>query len=475
VNTDGGIMIHKFKQGDLYFVLDVNSGAVHVIDEIVYDVLEIYPKLNPVGVIRELIEKYPEDQLKEAIDDIDYLIDEKMLLTDDTYINNVEFQNRSPVIKALCLHIAHDCNLRCEYCFASQGDFEGDRSMMSLEVGKKALDLLVEYSGNRRNLEVDFFGGEPLMNFDVVKELVTYGRSLEEKNGKNFRFTLTTNGVLLNDEKIAYINEHMDNVVLSIDGRKEVNDKMRYTLTGGGSYDTIVPKFKKLVEAREGKSYYVRGTYTRENLDFAKDVFHMADLGFSSTSVEPVVTEPHLPYALQEADIPFLNEQYNEIAEEMIKRHNEGNPFGFFHFAIDLAQGPCVIKRLTGCGAGSEYIAVTPQGDIYPCHQFVGNEHFLMGNVMAGILDFGLTSEFKNAHVYNKKKCRDCWAKFYCSGGCHANAYNFNNDIYVPYDLGCELEKKRIESSIYVYSKINQEKESEEVLEPKIEIVDLSS
>lgn len=452
-------MIHKFKQGDLYFVLDVNSGAVHVVDEIVFDLLDHYPKLSPVNVIRLLIDKYPEDQLKEAIDEIDGLIDAQMLLTDDQYLNSVEFQNRSPVIKALCLHVAHDCNLRCEYCFASQGDFEGARSIMDLEVGKKALDLLVAYSGNRRNLEVDFFGGEPLMNFDVVKDLVAYGRSLESEHGKNFRFTITTNGLLLNEEKIEYINEHMENVVLSIDGRKEINDKMRYTISGGGSYDTIVPKFKQLVEGRGNKSYYVRGTYTRENLDFAKDVIHLADLGFKSTSVEPVVTTPDIPYALRDEDLPTLFKQYDEIAEHLIKRSEEGNPYGFFHFAIDLSQGPCVIKRLTGCGAGSEYIAVTPEGDIYPCHQFVGNEHFLMGNVMAGIIDFGLSNEFKNAHVYNKKKCRECWAKFYCSGGCHANAYNFNNDIYAPYELGCELEKKRIECSIYVYSKLNEEKE----------------
>ncbi|MBS7527729.1 thioether cross-link-forming SCIFF peptide maturase [Fusibacter paucivorans] len=464
-------MIHKFKQGDLYFVLDVNSGAVHVIDEIVYDLLDYYPKLCPISAIKALVEKYPEDQLREAMADIDQLIDAEMLLTDDQYINSIEFQNRSPVIKALCLHVAHDCNLRCAYCFASQGDFEGDRGLMSFEVGKKALDLLVAYSGNRRNLEVDFFGGEPLMNFEVVKKLVDYGRSLEAANKKHFRFTITTNGVLLNDEIADYINANMDNVVLSIDGRKAVNDKMRYTISGGGSYDVIVPKFKSIVDKRGDKAYYVRGTYTRENLDFAKDVLHLADLGFKSTSVEPVVTSPDIPYALRDEDLPMLFAQYDEIAEALIERDAAGKPFGFFHFAIDLSQGPCVIKRLTGCGAGSEYIAVTPEGDIYPCHQFVGNEHFLMGNVMAGVIDFGLSNEFKNAHVYNKKKCRDCWAKFYCSGGCHANAYNFNHDIYVPYDLGCELEKKRIECSIYVYSKLHEAENAETVSE----IVDMST
>jgi len=455
-------MIHKFKQGDLYFVLDVNSGAVHVIDEIVYDALDHYPKNNAVTVIRLLKDKYPENAIKETLEEIDYLIENEMLFTDDAYVNSVEFNNRAPVVKALCLHVAHDCNIRCAYCFASQGDFKGDRSLMSYEVGKKALDLLVANSGNRRNLEVDFFGGEPLMNFEVVKQLVAYGRSIEAEHNKNFRFTLTTNGVLLNDEIMDYVNEHMSNVVLSIDGRKEVNDKMRYTISGGGTYDIIVEKFKRLVEKRAGKSYYVRGTFTKHNLDFAKDVIHLADLGFKSTSVEPVVAKPTDSYAITEEDIDYLNKQYEELAQEMVNRHNTENAFSFFHFALDMGQGPCVVKRLSGCGAGSEYLAITPEGDIYPCHQFVGDEHFKMGNVLAGILDFGLTNQFKNAHVYNKEKCRTCWAKFYCSGGCHANAYNFNHDIFIPYDLGCELEKKRIESSIYIYGKMNQSTDSEE-------------
>lgn len=450
-------MIHKFKQGDLYFVLDVNSGAVHVIDEIVFDALEYYPKNNTITVIRHLKDKYPEAAIKETLEEIDYLIENDMLMTDDTYVNSVEFNNRAPVVKALCLHVAHDCNIRCAYCFASQGDFKGDRSFMSFEVGKKALDLLVANSGNRRNLEVDFFGGEPLMNFEVVKQLVEYGRSIEGAHNKNFRFTLTTNGVLLNDEIMDYVNEHMSNVVLSIDGRKEVNDKMRYTISGGGTYDIIVEKFKRLVEKRKGKSYYLRGTFTSNNLDFSKDVIHMADLGFYSTSVEPVVAKPSDAYAITEEHIDVLKQEYEKLADEMIKRHNTEKEFSFFHFALDMGQGPCVVKRLSGCGAGSEYLAVTPEGDIYPCHQFVGDEHFKMGNVMAGILDFGLTNQFKNAHVYNKEKCRSCWAKFYCSGGCHANAYNFNNDIFVPYDIGCELEKKRIESSIYIYGKLNQD------------------
>ena len=452
-------MIHKFKQNDLYFVLDVNSGAVHMIDDILFHVLDHYPDKSPVQVIRELNDRYEDASIKEAIEEIDYLIDHEMLFTDDAYVGGIEFQNRSPVIKAMCLHIAHDCNIRCSYCFASQGDFKGERSLMSFEVGKKALDLLVSYSGKRRNLEVDFFGGEPLMNFDVVKDLVDYGISLEEKLQKMFRFTLTTNGVLLNDEIIDYVNEHMENVVLSIDGRPSVNDKMRYTISGGGTYDIIVPKFKKLIEKRNGKSYYVRGTFTKYNTDFASDVLHMADLGFKSTSVEPVVASPNDHYALTEEDLDMVKSEYDRLAEALIERQGTDKAFSFFHFAIDLSQGPCVIKRLTGCGAGSEYLAITPEGDIFPCHQFVGNDHFKMGNVLAGVLDFGLTNEFKNAHVYNKEKCRTCWAKFYCSGGCHANAYNFNHDIYVPYDLGCEMEKKRIESSIYIYGKLQNKDE----------------
>lgn len=450
-------MIHKFKQGDMFFVLDVNSGAVHVIDEIVFDVLEFYPQQNAITVIRELMGKYAEDSIKETIDEIDYLIENDMLFTDDQYISSAEFNNRAPVVKAMCLHVAHDCNIRCAYCFASQGDFKGDRSLMSYEVGKKALDMLVMNSGNRRNLEVDFFGGEPLMNFEVVKQLVDYGRSLEPIYNKNFRFTITTNGVLLNDENMDYINENMSNVVLSIDGRKEVNDRMRYTISGGGTYDIIVEKFKKMVEKRDGKSYYVRGTFTKNNLDFSKDVIHLADLGFESTSVEPVVAKPTDSYAITEADLDVLKAEYERLAEEIVLRNGTDKAFKFFHFAIDMNQGPCVVKRLSGCGAGSEYLAITPEGDVYPCHQFVGDEHFKMGNVMAGILDFGLSNQFKNAHVYNKEKCRSCWAKFYCSGGCHANAYNFNHDIFVPYEIGCELERKRIESSIYIYGKLNHQ------------------
>lgn len=450
-------MIHKFEKNGVYVVLDVNSGAVHVVDEMVYDILDHYPDTTKEATLEALASKYSSDDLSEAIDEIQILIETEQLHSNDTYIKNLDFQNRAPVIKAMCLHIAHDCNIRCKYCFASQGDFEGDRSLMSLEVGKKALDFLIANSGNRRNLEVDFFGGEPLMNFEVVKELVTYGRSLEEENNKLFRFTITTNGVLLSDDVIDYVNEHMDNVVLSIDGRRDINDLMRYTINGGGTYDTIVPKFKKLVEKRGNKNYYVRGTFTKFNVDFAKDVLHMVDLGFKSTSVEPVVAEAKHDYALSESDLEKVYEQYDILADEMVKRHNKPDDFSFFHFTVDLSQGPCVVKRLTGCGAGSEYVAITPDGDIYPCHQFVGDESFRIGSVVEGTYNNHLSHEFKEAHVYNKEKCKTCWAKFYCSGGCHANAYNFNNDINIPYDLGCDMEKKRLECSLYIQAKFMEE------------------
>ncbi|QEK12069.1 thioether cross-link-forming SCIFF peptide maturase [Crassaminicella thermophila] len=447
-------MIHKFKQDDIRIVLDVNSGAVHVIDEIVYEILDYYKEKTTDEIIEKLSDKYTKKQLIEAIDEIKTLESEGLLYTEDTYVNHPAFINRKPVVKALCLHIAHDCNIRCKYCFASQGDFKGQRTLMSEEVGKKALDFLIENSGKRRNLEVDFFGGEPLMNFEVVKKLVEYGRKREEETGKRFRFTITTNGVLLDDEKMQYINENMDNVVLSIDGRKEVNDNMRYTISGQGTYDIIVPKFLKMAKMRNGKSYFVRGTFTRENLDFASDVLHLADLGFKNTSVEPVVAEANNDYAIREEDLQTIYKQYEILAKEFVKRKEEGRGFEFFHFMLDLTQGPCVIKRLSGCGAGAEYLAITPEGDIYPCHQFVGNDDFCMGNIMEGKLNKHLQVDFGNAHVYNKEKCNNCWAKFYCSGGCHANAYNFNEDIYKPYELGCEMEKKRIECSLVIQAKL---------------------
>lgn len=456
-------MIHKFKQNDLYIVHDVFSGAVHIIDEVVFDILDYYPRETKEVTIEALNKKYRVDIIKGALDDIDTLIGSGQLCSDDKYLNNKSFQMKNHVIKAMCLHVAHDCNIRCKYCFASQGDFEGDRSLMSLETGKKSLDFLIAHSGNRRNLEVDFFGGEPLMNFEVVKELVSYGREISKDKNKNFRFTLTTNGVLLNDEIIKYVNENMENVVLSIDGRPEVNDNMRYTINNKGTYDTIVPKFRKLIDTRGNKSYYVRGTFTRFNLDFSKDVIHLADLGFKNTSVEPVVAEPQHDYALRNEDLEKLKSEYDQLAEAIIKRNGTDESFNFFHFSIDLNQGPCVIKRLVGCGAGAEYVAVTPHGDIYPCHQFVGNEAFKMGNVYLDqpITKPEIAESFSNAHVYNKQKCNDCWAKFYCSGGCHANAYNFNNSIFEPYDIGCELEKKRIECSLYIQAKLMLEKEND--------------
>ena len=447
-------MIHKFTRNNIFIVLDVNSGAIHMVDKMVYDLLDHYPEADKSESIKALKSTYDEVELSKAIDEIQDLIDTEQLYSDDTYIKNLEFKNRKPVIKAMCLHIAHDCDLRCKYCFASQGDFQGTRSMMSEDIGKKALKFLVDSSGNRRNLEVDFFGGEPLMNFDVVKSLVTYGRSIEKEHNKNFRFTLTTNGVKLTDEIIDYVNEHMDNVVLSLDGDKEVNDNMRVTINNKGSYDTIVPKFQKLVEKRKDKSYYIRGTFTKFNREFAKDVIHMSDLGFFSTSVEPVVTEAKYPYALSEEDLPIICEQYDLLADAYLERHGTEKAFAFFHFNVDLSQGPCIVKRLSGCGAGSEYVAVTPEGDIYPCHQFVGDEKFKLGNVAEDNYNNHLGHEFKEAHVYNKEKCKTCWAKFYCSGGCHANAYNFNHDINVPYDLGCEMEKKRLEAAFYIQAKL---------------------
>lgn len=449
-------MIHKFKKNGINIVMDVNSGAIHVVDEIVYKILDFYPQ-DPEGIISgKLKDQYEEKLIKEAIEEIKSLIDAGQLYSDDYYSEDFKFKRMNPVVKAMCLHVAHDCNLRCAYCFGSQGDFEGQRSLMDVETGKKALKYLCKVSGNRYNLEVDFFGGEPLMNMNVVKELVIYGRELEKEYNKNFRFTITTNGVLLNDENISYINEHMDNVVLSLDGGKTVNDKMRYTVSGSGSYDVILPKIKKMVEARKNKMYYVRGTFTRYNTDFAKDVIHMADQGFKQVSVEPVVTESKYDYALRKEDLPTIFDQYNLLAEEIIKRKNTDKEFDLFHFAIDLKQGPCIIKRVSGCGAGIEYVAVTPEGDIYPCHQFVGNEEFKMGSVHKedSISQPEIVKSFKDAHVYNKVACKSCWAKFYCSGGCHANAYNFNKDVTIPYELGCEMEKKRLECAIYIQAKL---------------------
>ena len=435
-------MIHQYRNNGYNIVLDVNSGAVHVVDELCYDVIaHLAAGEEPdeaaldrpetlEGLLAALKDRYKEEEIREALEDVKELTREGRLFTRDVFEPMIDqVKQRKTVVKALCLHIAHDCNLACKYCFAEEGEYHGRRALMSYEVGKKALDFLIASSGNRRNLEVDFFGGEPLMNWQVVKDLVAYGREQEKIHNKHFRFTVTTNGVLLNDEIQDFINKEMDNVVLSLDGRKEINDNMRPFRNGKGSYDLIVPKFQKLADSRNQERYYVRGTFTRNNLDFSNDVLHFADLGFKQMSIEPVVGDESDPYAIREEDIPKICEEYDRLAKIMIEREKEGKGFNFFHFMIDLEGGPCVSKRLSGCGSGTEYLAVTPWGDLYPCHQFVGQEEFLMGNVDEGITRPEIADEFRGCSVYSKDKCRDCFAKFYCSGGCMANAYNFHGTI----------------------------------------------
>lgn len=447
-------MIHQYKSNGFNIVLDVNSGSVHVVDDLVYDMIALYESQSKESIIEMMLSKYTASEysrqdIEEAMEEIEELKKEGCLFTQDIYENYIiDFKKRQTVVKALCLHIAHDCNLACRYCFASEGEYQGDRGLMSFEVGKQALDFLIANSGNRKNLEVDFFGGEPLMNFNVVKQLVQYGREQEKIHNKNFRFTLTTNGVLLNDDIIEFLNQEMANVVLSVDGRKDVHDWMRPTRNGKGSYDLIMPKFQKLAKSRNQKDYYVRGTFTRHNLDFAKDVLHLADLGFKQISVEPVVADEAEEYAIQEADIQKIFDEYDQLARELIERKKNGKGVNFFHFNIDLSGGPCVAKRLSGCGSGTEYLAVTPWGDLYPCHQFVGKEEFLMGNVFDGVKKTDIRDEFKLCNVYAKPKCKECFARFYCSGGCAANSFNFNGNINGTYDVGCELQKKRIECAI---------------------------
>lgn len=469
-------MIHQYKNNGYNIVLDVNSGSVHVVDDIVYDAIPLVERALEDGRTKEEIpdllfsglkERYAGEDIREAFEEIWELKEAGMLYAPDIYENYIiDFKKRETVVKALCLHIAHDCNLACRYCFAEEGEYHGRRALMSFETGQKALDFLVRNSGNRVNLEVDFFGGEPLMNWQVVKDLVAYGRSLEEPYHKKFRFTLTTNGILLNDEVLEFVNKEMSNVVLSIDGRKEVHDKMRPFRGGQGSYDSIVPKFLKVAKSRNQMNYYVRGTFTRNNLDFSKDVAHLADLGFEQISVEPVVAAPEDDYALREEDIPILLEEYDKLAVELLNRKKQGKGVNFFHFMIDLEGGPCAYKRLSGCGSGTEYLAVTPWGDLYPCHQFVGKEEFLMGNVDEGITRTDIRDEFKTCNVYAKEKCRNCFAKFYCSGGCAANSYNFHGHINDAYDLGCELQKKRIECAIMIKAALadweGEEKNEEE-------------
>lgn len=445
-------VIHQYKNNGYNIVLDVNSGSVHVVDELVYDAVALLDK----GKTREeaaakLQETYQKDEVDEALDECARLQEEGLLFSEDLYENAIiDYKARKTVVKALCLHIAHDCNLACRYCFAEEGEYHGRRALMSYEVGKKALDFLIANSGARRNLEVDFFGGEPLLNWQVVKDLVKYGREQEKLHDKNFRFTLTTNGVLLNDEIMEFCNREMANVVLSVDGRKEIHDFMRPFRKGAGSYDLVMPKFKKFAESRGQQKYYVRGTFTHHNLDFSNDVLHLAEEGFEQISVEPVVALESEEYAIQKEDLPQILNEYDKLAAEMVKREREGRGFTFFHFMLDLSGGPCVYKRLSGCGSGTEYLAVTPWGDLYPCHQFVGMEPYLMGNVDEGITKPEIVDEFKRCNVYTKEKCRNCFAKFYCSGGCAANSYNFHGTIHDAYDIGCELQRKRVECAIMI-------------------------
>ena len=442
-------MVHQYKNNGYNIVLDVNSGSVHVVDELVYDMIDLYKTHSKEEIIQELSSRYSKEDMEEAYSEIEELVKAECLFTEDIYKDYIiDFKKRPTVVKALCLHIAHDCNLACKYCFAEEGEYHGRRALMSFEVGKKALDFLIANSGSRRNLEVDFFGGEPLMNFDVVKQLVAYGREQEKIHDKNFRFTLTTNGVLLNQDIQDFANKEMGNVVLSCDGRREVHDFMRPFRGGQGSYDKILPKFKAMADSRNQTNYYVRGTFTHFNTDFAADVLSLADEGFKQISVEPVVAPDTEDYAIKESDLPKIMEQYDILAKEMLKREKEGRGFNFFHFMIDLSGGPCVAKRLSGCGSGTEYLAVTPWGDFYPCHQFVGQEEFLMGNVDEGIIRTDLQEEFKCCNVYAREKCKDCFAKFYCSGGCAANAYNFTGKITDTYDIGCEMMRKRVECAI---------------------------
>ena len=447
-------MIHQYKQNGYNIVLDSLSGSVHAVDEVAYDVIGMFETTKKDEIVKAILEKYPElteaDVLK-CIADVEDLKEEKLLFCEDIYEDKADvLKSKNNVVKALCLHVAHTCNLNCSYCFASQGKYHGEKALMSFEVGKAALDFLIKNSGTRRNLEVDFFGGEPLMNWQVVKDLVAYARSIEKEHNKNFRFTLTTNGMLLDDEVTEFCNREMDNVVLSLDGRRNVHDHLRKDYQGRGSYDVIVPKFQEFVKKRGDKSYYMRGTYTHNNVDFTNDIFHMADLGFSELSMEPVVCAPTDPYALTEADLPELFRQYEILANEMIKRDEEGRGFTFYHYMIDLANGPCIYKRISGCGSGTEYMAVTPQGDFYPCHQFVGDEKYCMGNVWDGVKNLELREKFRKCNVYSRPECKDCWAKLYCSGGCAANAYHATGDINGIYEYGCELFKKRMECAIMI-------------------------
>ena len=449
-------MIHQFQLGGYNIVLDVCSGSVHAVDEIAYEIIARFEGADREAVIDAVAEKFSgrEDvtraDIEECYEQVCALRDSGKLFTSDSFepMAGALKARTSGVIKALCLHVAHTCNLNCAYCFASQGKYHGDRAVMSFEVGKRALDFLIEHSGSRRNLEVDFFGGEPLMNFDVVKQLVAYARSIEKEKGKNFRFTLTTNGMLIDDDVIDFANREMSNVVLSLDGRREIHDRYRVDYAGNGSWEKVVPKFQKLVQAREGKNYYMRGTFTHANPDFLNDIRQMLDLGFTELSMEPVVCAPGDPKELTQEDLPVVMQQYEELAELMRKRDREGRPFTFYHYMIDLTGGPCIYKRISGCGSGTEYMAVTPWGDLYPCHQFVGEEKFRLGDIYNGVTTTEIQDEFASCNVYARPECRDCWAKLYCSGGCAANAYHSTGSIRGVYKYGCELFRKRMECAI---------------------------
>lgn len=447
-------MIHRYQKKGLNFVLDVNSGAVHLLDDISYAVSGLLDEnmgdTCPQGII-DALPDYTADEIREAYDELYELKKAGQLFAQDDYIDVSRYIPVNAPVKALCLHVAHDCNLRCKYCFASTGDFGQGRKIMPPDIAKKAIDFVIARSGVRHNIEVDFFGGEPLMAWDTVTQTVDYARSLEEKYNKKFRFTITTNGLLLDEDKRKYINENMDNCVLSLDGRREVNDEFRKTVAGTGSYDTIVPKFKALVDERDPNlDYYARGTFTSHNLDFAEDVLSIADAGFDRLSVEPVTADPGCGYDLTEDDLPKIEAEYDRLTDIMLERKKEGKPFTFFHFMVDLDQGPCVVKRLRGCGAGYEYVAVTPDGDIYPCHQFVGKDEFKQGSVLDQSFNMDIAQKFAGMNIYSRPKCQKCWAKFYCSGGCSAANYNMNHDMNDSYDLGCEMERKRLECAIYL-------------------------
>jgi len=442
-------MLHKYEQNGFKIVVDVNSGTVHVVDQTIWDILDCYPG-SIDNIIGKLKNKYEEQSIREAYAELNELNKQGLLCADDAYMDKVINEKRETHTKALCLNIAHDCNIRCGYCFASTGDYHGGRKLMPFSVASKAIDFLLATSGTRKRLEVDFFGGEPLMNFDVVKQTVLYAKEREKEYSKRIGFTVTTNATLLNKEIEEFINEYMDNVVLSIDGRKQVNDRLRKYTDGRGTYDSIMPKIKSLVESRGDKSYYIRGTFTANNLDFSSDVLHLADMGFREISIEPVVAEKEKGYALREEHLPKIYEEYDKLARKYIEYNENGKGFKYYHFLMDLDGGPCIYKRVSACGSGVEYFAVTPDGELYPCHQFVGRQEYLLGDVWKGVTNKEIQEEFSKNTVYHKEKCRECWAKFYCSGGCQANAAAFNKDLRKPYDLECSLQKKRIECAIMI-------------------------